>query len=72
VLSNELDLLVALTAALTGLGSFLLCLVALDLIGAVVIGWWLSMSPGAARQARLRAALAAYQGSSAQRGRKER
>ena len=68
MLTNEFHLLAALTAVLTGLGIFLLCLVALDLIGAAALRLWLSVSPGAARQARFRAALAAYQGSFAKRG----
>ena len=72
MLTNELGLLAVLTAVLTGLGIFLLCLVVQDLIGAAVRTLWLSASPGAARQARFRAALAAYQGSFAKRGDRRR
>lgn len=72
MLTNEFHLLAALTAVLTGLGTFLLCLVVQDLIGAVVLCLWLSASPRAARQARFRAALAAYQSPSAKRGNKRR
>jgi hypothetical protein len=72
MLTNELGLLAALTAVLTGLGIFLLCLVALDLIRAAVLRLWLSMSPGAACQVRFRVALTAYQESFARHGRKKR
>jgi hypothetical protein len=72
VLTNEFHLLAALTAVLIGSGIFLSCLVALDLIGAAVLRLWLSMSPGAAQQARFRKALAAYQDSFAKRGRRGR
>ncbi len=69
---DEIHLLAALTAVLAGLGSFLLCLVAMDLIGATVLRLWLSVSPDAARQARFRAALAAYRRSFTESGRKKR
>jgi hypothetical protein len=68
VLTNEFHLLAALTAVLTGLGIFLLCLVVQDLIGAAALRVWQAVSPGAARQARFRATMAAYQGSFAKRG----
>ncbi len=57
---NEFRLLTGITAVLGGLGAFLLCLVVLDLIGAVLLRLWLSLSPRAARQARFRTALAVY------------
>jgi len=72
VLTNEFHLLTTLVVVLTGLGAFMLCLAALNLIGAATWRLWLSASPGAARQARFRAALVAYQSSFAKRGRRQR
>ena len=57
----DLRLLIALTAALAGVGALLLALAALDLASALGRRLWLLASPRAARQARIRAALAAYQ-----------
>ena len=49
-------------AALAGLGTLLLCLVALDLAGAFIVRLWLRASLRAARQARFHAGMAAYRG----------
>jgi len=68
--TNEFHLLVALTAILMGLGVFWLSLAASDLIGTAVRRLWLAASPAAARQARFRAALAAYRGRSRKRVRR--
>lgn len=62
MLINDLRVPIALAAAMTGLGVFLLSLVGLDLIRAAAHRMWLLASPAAAQQARFRAALAAYQG----------
>ncbi len=72
MLGDDLRLLIAVVVAMAGLGAFLLCSVVLDLIGTAVLHLWLSASPGAARQARFRAALAAYQDSFARHARKKR
>lgn len=50
----------ALAGLLAGLGALLLAFVALELLGAAAERLWLRHSPGAARQARVRALLAAY------------
>jgi len=63
--------LIALTDIMTGLGAFLLCLAALDLLGAAVRRLWLTASPAAAQQARLRAALAGYRDRARQRMRRK-
>lgn len=52
--------LALLTGALAGLGTLLLALTVLELLGATVERLWLRHSPGAARQARVRALLAVY------------
>ncbi len=52
--------LALLTGALAGLGTLLLMLAGLELLGAAVERLWLRHSPAAARQARVRALLAAY------------
>lgn len=56
----DFRMLVALTAILVGVGTLLLCLAAVDLARALCIRLWLLASPGAARQARFRDAVAAY------------
>ena len=61
----DLRLLIALTAALAGSGALLLALTGFELLGAVVERLWLRHSPAAARQARVRALLAAYRKRSA-------
>lgn len=60
MLMNTLGGLTVLTAALAGLGTLLLALTGLELLGAAVERIWLRHSPAAARQARVRALLAAY------------
>ncbi len=57
---DNLRVLMVLTAILIGLGVLLLCLAALDLMRALCMRLWLLVSPAAAQQARLHAALAAY------------
>jgi len=52
--------LAVLTGLLAGLGTLLLALTGLELLSAVVERLWLRHSPAAARQARVRALLAAY------------
>ena len=52
--------LAVLTGLLAGLGTLLLALTGLELLGAAVERLWLRHSPAAARQARVRALLAAY------------
>ena len=60
MLTNDLRLLAALTAVLAGLGTLLLALAGLELLGAAADRLRLH-SPAAARQARVRSALAGYQ-----------
>ena len=48
------------TGVLASLGALLLTLTGCDLLGAAVERLWLRRSPAAARQARVRALLAAY------------
>ncbi len=68
----DLRVLIALTVSLAGLAALLLCLAAVDLARALCTRLWLLASPGAARRAHFRAALAAYRVSSAKRARKSR
>jgi len=60
MLANPWANLNVLTGVLAGLGALLLTLTGLELLGAVVELLWLWRSPAAARQARVRALLAAY------------
>lgn len=60
MLAHDLRVLIALTAVLAGGGTLLLCLAAVDLASAMCRDLWLLASPGAAHQARFRAAVAAY------------
>jgi len=66
----DIRLPIALAAALTGSGALLLCLLALDLARALGLRLWLLASPRAARQARFRAALAAYRSRTGKWGRR--
>lgn len=52
--------LAVLTGLLAGLGTLLLALTGLEMLGAAGERLWLRHSPAAARQARVRALLAAY------------
>lgn len=70
MLVSDFRMLVALTAILVGAGTLLLCLAAVDLGSATLVHLWLLVSPTAARQARFRAALAAYRGRDRKRGRR--
>lgn len=72
MLANDLRSLIAFAAVMMALSAFFLCLVVLDLIGTAVLRLWLSASPGAARQARFRAALMAYRSRNRKHGRKRR
>ncbi len=58
----DFRVLIALTVILTGVAALLLCLAAVDLASVLCKHLWLLVSPRAARQARFRAAIAAYQG----------
>lgn len=60
MLTNPLGSLAVLTSVLAGLGALLLTLAGLELLGAAAERLWLRRSPVAARQARVRALLAAY------------
>ncbi len=60
MLANPWAGLNALTSVLAGLGALLLALAGLELLGAAVERLWLRRSPAEARQARVRALLAAY------------
>jgi len=60
MLTNPWACLAALTGLLAGLGALLLAFTALELLGAAVEDLRLRHSPAAARQARVRALLAAY------------
>ena len=68
MLAHDLNLLTVLTALLAGIGALLLCLAAVDVARAMCMHLWRLASPGAARQARFRTALAAYQDPLARRG----
>ncbi|OQA39252.1 MAG: hypothetical protein BWY52_03137 [Chloroflexi bacterium ADurb.Bin325] len=68
--ASDLYLLPIAAAVLAGMGTLLLCLVALDLARAAGNRLWLLVSPRAARQMRFRAALAAYQLRGGKRARK--
>lgn len=52
--------LAVVTGLLAGLGTLLLALAGVEMLGAAVERLWLRHSPAAARQARVRALLAAY------------
>lgn len=60
MLMNALGGLTVVTAILAGLGTLLLALTGLELVRATAERLWLRHSPAAARQARVRALLAAY------------
>jgi len=62
LLVSDFRILVAVTAILAGAGTLLLCLAVADLARALCKCLWLLASPGAARQARFRAALVGYRG----------
>ena len=61
MLGNDFCLPIRVASVLAGAGALLLCLVVLDLARALGSRLWLLASPRAARQARFRAALTAYQ-----------
>lgn len=67
----DLRLLIALSAALAGVGALLLALAALDLASALGYRLWLLASPRAAQHARVRAALALYQDRACRRVRRK-
>lgn len=67
---SDYRILVALTAILAGVGTLLLCLVAVDLARALCTRLWPLASPGAARQQRFRAAVAAYRSHTRKWGRR--
>lgn len=60
MLPNPWTSLNVLIGVLAGLGALLLTLTGLELLGAAAERLWLRRSPAAARQARVRALLAAY------------
>jgi len=71
MLGNDFRLPVMAVAVLAGAGGLLLCLVMLDLARVLGNRLWLLASPSAARQARFRAALAAYQARARKRVRRK-
>lgn len=62
MLTHDLRIWIAVAVILAGVAALLLCLAAVDLASVLCKHLWLLASPRAARQARFRAVLAAYQG----------
>ena len=61
LLMNDFRLPIMIASVLAGAGTLLLCLMSLELARVLGNRLWLLASPRAARQARFRAALVAYQ-----------